>query len=62
MSQGLITAVELASCRVPKDPASPVPAQGYVVACRTFYERGFDVSSYQVLRSYCSIMAWNYIT
>jgi hypothetical protein len=31
-------AVELATCHVPKDPASPVREGGYVVACTMFYE------------------------
>jgi hypothetical protein len=32
MSQGFMTAVELATCHVPEDPASPASAGGYVVA------------------------------
>jgi hypothetical protein len=46
MSQGYMTAAELATCHVPKDPTSPTPAGGYVVACMTFYERGFSVPSH----------------
>jgi hypothetical protein len=38
MSQGYMTAVELATCRVSEDPTSPTPAGGYVVACVVFYE------------------------
>jgi hypothetical protein len=38
MSQGYMTAVELATCRVSEDPTSPAPAGGYVVACVVFYE------------------------
>jgi hypothetical protein len=38
VSQGYMTAVELAVCRLPEDPASPVQVGGYVVACATFYE------------------------
>jgi hypothetical protein len=30
--------VELATYRVPEDPASPAPVGGYVVACTAFYE------------------------
>jgi hypothetical protein len=43
MSQRYIIAVELATYRVPKDPASPAPAGGCIVA---FYERGFGVPSH----------------
>jgi hypothetical protein len=39
-------AAELATCHVPKDPASPVQAGGYIVACVTFYEQGFGVPSH----------------
>jgi hypothetical protein len=38
MSQGFMMAVELATCHMPKDPASLVPVRGYVVACAVFYE------------------------
>jgi hypothetical protein len=38
VSQEYMIAAELATCRVPKDPVSPAPAGGYVVACMTFYE------------------------
>jgi hypothetical protein len=38
VSQEYMIAAELATCRVPKDPVSPAPAGGYVVACTTFYE------------------------
>jgi hypothetical protein len=41
--------VELATCLVPVDPASPVLAVGYVVACLSFYERGFGVPLHQFL-------------
>jgi hypothetical protein len=46
MSQGFMTTAKLASCRLPEDPTSPMPAGGYVVACATFYERGFSVPSH----------------
>jgi hypothetical protein len=36
--QGYIIVVELATYRVPEDPASPAPVGGYVVACTAFYE------------------------
>jgi hypothetical protein len=40
--QGFMTAVELATCCVPMDPALPMPAGGYVVSFVVFYERGFS--------------------
>jgi hypothetical protein len=46
-----MTAAELATCRVSKDPTSPVLAGGYIVACMAFYERGFGVPSHRFLRS-----------
>jgi hypothetical protein len=51
VSQGYMMIVELATCRVPEDPASPVQAGGYVIACATFYKRGFGVPSHRFLRS-----------
>jgi hypothetical protein len=36
VSQGYMTAVELATCHVPKDPAPPASTGGYVVACAVF--------------------------
>jgi hypothetical protein len=38
VSQGYMTAVELATCRMLEDPVSPVQAGGYAVACVAFYE------------------------
>jgi hypothetical protein len=46
MSQGYMTAVELATCHVPEDPASPVLTGGYIVACAMFYKWGFGVPSH----------------
>jgi hypothetical protein len=46
VSHGLMTVVELVTYRVPEDPASPTPTEGYVLAFMTFYERGFSVSSH----------------
>jgi hypothetical protein len=46
-----MTAVELATCHLPEDVASPVQMTGYVVAFMAFYERRFDVSSHLFLRS-----------
>jgi hypothetical protein len=41
-----MTVAELKTCRMPEDPASPVQAGGYVVACVAFYEQGFGVPSH----------------
>jgi hypothetical protein len=38
VSQGYMIAAELATCRVPEDPASPALAGGCVMACVAFYE------------------------
>jgi hypothetical protein len=46
MSQGSMMAGDLATCCVPEDPASPVIAGGYKVACVSFYERGSSVPSH----------------
>jgi hypothetical protein len=46
-----MTAMELATCRVPEDPTSPPLAGGYIVVCAAFYERGFGVPSHRFLRS-----------
>jgi hypothetical protein len=46
VSQGFMTATELATCHVPEDPASPTPVEGYVVTFVAFYERGIDVPSH----------------
>jgi hypothetical protein len=43
VSQGYMSAVELATCHVPAAPMSPSPVVGYVVACSSFYKRGFGV-------------------
>jgi hypothetical protein len=51
MSLGYMIVVELATYRVPKDPASPAPVGGYVVACTAFYDQGFGVPSHQFLLS-----------
>jgi hypothetical protein len=51
MSLGYMTAAELATSRVPEGPASLAPTGGYVMACATFYERGFSVPSHRFLRS-----------
>jgi hypothetical protein len=51
VSQGYMMAAELANCHVPEDPTSPIQAGRYVMACTTFYERGFGVTSHQFLHS-----------
>jgi hypothetical protein len=53
MSQGYMTAVELATCFVLVDPASPALAGGYVMVCAAFFERGFGIPSHQFL---CSLL------
>jgi hypothetical protein len=45
VSQGYMTVAELATCHVPKDPASLALAGRYVMACVEFYRRGFGVLS-----------------
>jgi hypothetical protein len=39
--------------RLSEDPASPVQAGGYVIACTVFYERGFSVPTHRFL---CSLL------
>jgi hypothetical protein len=46
ISQGLMTAAELATYRFPVDPTSPALVGGYVMACTTFYEQRFGVPSH----------------
>jgi hypothetical protein len=38
ISQGYMTAVELATCHVPEDLASLAPVGGYVMACAALFE------------------------
>jgi hypothetical protein len=49
--QGFMTAEELVACRVPEDPVSPAPAEGYVVSFVAFYEQGFGRPLHRFLRS-----------
>jgi CxxC motif-containing protein (DUF1111 family) len=49
MSLAYMMVEELASCHVPEDPASPVEAGAYIVACVAFYERGFGVPWHRFL-------------
>jgi hypothetical protein len=46
-----MTAAEVATCHVPEDPISPIPAGGYVIAWMAFYEWQFGVPSLQFLHS-----------
>jgi hypothetical protein len=57
-----MTAVELATCRVYADPASPAPAGGYIMACTLFYKRGFSVLSHRFLRLLLQFYNLSYIT
>jgi hypothetical protein len=49
VSQGCMSAVELATSRMSEDPAFPAPMGGYVVACAAFHEQGFGVPSHRFL-------------
>jgi hypothetical protein len=49
ISQGYMTATELATSCVHEDPASPAPPGGYIMACALFYEQGFGVPSHGFL-------------
>jgi hypothetical protein len=51
MSQGCMTALELATCRVPEDSVSHALVGAYAMAYAAFYERGFSVPSHRFLRS-----------
>jgi hypothetical protein len=55
MKHGFMAVVELGACRVPEDPASPAPAEGYVVSFVAFYERGFGTPPHQFL---CSLLRY----
>jgi hypothetical protein len=51
IKQGFMIVVELTACRVPQDPAFPVPAEGYMVCFVAFYEQGFGTPSHQFIHS-----------
>jgi hypothetical protein len=60
-----MTAMELATCRVPEDPASPTPVEGYVVTFAAFYERRFVICCNTCERSFNnygrrSRQVWNF--
>jgi hypothetical protein len=63
MSQGYMTAMELATCRVPEDYASPAPVGGwYVMSFMAFYEQGLVCHHINFSTPYCGPMAWSCIT
>jgi hypothetical protein len=45
VSQVYMTAMELATCHMPEDPASPASTGRYIMAYVVFYERRFGVPS-----------------
>jgi hypothetical protein len=51
VSHGFMTVMELVAYRMPEDPTSPAPVEGYVVAFVVFYKWGFGVSSHRFPRS-----------
>jgi hypothetical protein len=51
VSQGFMMAAELATYRVPEEPASPAPAEGFILPFAGLYERRFGVPSHQFLHS-----------
>jgi hypothetical protein len=65
VSQEYMTMAELATCRVPEDPASPIQAGGGGGASwQLRHSLGEGLLFYHTDFSalYCSSMAWNYIT
>jgi hypothetical protein len=54
--QGFMTVAELVACRVPEDPALPVPLRAYVVSFVAFYEQGFGMPPHRFLHS----LLWYY--
>jgi hypothetical protein len=51
-----MAAAELEACLVPKDPAFPAPADGYVVSFVAFYEQGFSTTPHRFLH----LLLWYY--
>jgi hypothetical protein len=51
VSKGYMTAVEFATSLVAADPISPALAEGFIVVCAAFFERGFVLLSHQFHRS-----------
>jgi hypothetical protein len=64
VSQGYMMAAELVTCHVPEDPASPIQAGGYIMACTTFFERGFGVPTHRFLHSLLQFygLEWHHLT
>jgi hypothetical protein len=46
-----MTAMELAACHVPEDPAFSAPVKGYVVTFVACYELGFIAPSHPFIHS-----------
>jgi hypothetical protein len=51
VKHGFMSAAELESCRVPKDPTLPAHVEVYVVSFMAFYEWGFGMPLHPFLRS-----------
>jgi hypothetical protein len=51
VSQGFMMVAKLSTYHMLKDPASPAPAEGYMVTFAAFYGWGFSVSSHRFLYS-----------
>jgi hypothetical protein len=62
MSQGYMTTTELATCRVPRDPASPAPVGD--TSWRAWRSTGGDLVCHHInfFVPYCGPMAWSCIT
>jgi hypothetical protein len=52
-----MTTAELATFRVPNDPASPPPMGGYVMVCAVFYERDLVCHHIDFSAPCCNSMA-----
>jgi hypothetical protein len=57
VSYGYMTTAELATFRVPNDPASPPPMGGYVMVCVVFYERDLVCHHIDFSAPCCNSMA-----
>jgi hypothetical protein len=51
MKHGFMSVAELKVYRVPEDPASPTPMEGYVVSFTSFYEREFGRAPHRFVHS-----------
>jgi hypothetical protein len=61
VSQGYMTAVELATCRVPTDPVSPPRWQDTLWHAQRFRSEDLVHPHIDSSTRCCSSMAWNYI-